>query len=86
MKMQKFWYLGFLGLIGFYFVPDAIHAFEVEGHWLEAQGLLWFGWFLCFWPEEADTKEEENVKETKGENTYLVETIESLLSDENSEL
>jgi len=55
-QMQKTWYLGFLGLIGFHQFP---HAWEVlSGQSQDYWGLLslmWFLWFLNFLPERAPT-------------------------------
>ncbi len=51
MKMQKHWYLGFLGLIGVYKFPSVLDFFQGFGQWWELLNLLWFIWFLYFIPE-----------------------------------
>ncbi len=51
MKMQNYWYLGFLGFIGFYKLGDFLTALQAGGNWLALTGPLWFLWFLDFIPE-----------------------------------
>jgi len=50
VKLQKHWYLGFLGLVGFYELPDILEAFRGSGSPWNLAGLLWFLWFLNFLP------------------------------------
>lgn len=52
MKLQKRWYLGFLGLIGIYKFHDAINAFSGATSWVDALSLGWLIWFLYFIPEK----------------------------------
>lgn len=51
MTFQKHWYLGFLGLIGVYELPQIIGVFQTDGSWWDLMGVLWFLWFLYFVPE-----------------------------------
>jgi len=57
MKMQKHWYLGFLGLVGLYKIPTLIAAFNGTGHWSDYLNVLWFLWFFYFVPEDKAEKE-----------------------------
>ncbi len=50
MTFQHHWYLGFLGLIGVYELPNLIEAFQADGSWWDLTGALWFLWFLYFVP------------------------------------
>ena len=52
MKLQKHWYLGFLGLIGLYKIPTVLVFIDGGGHWLDLANLLWFLWFFHFIPEK----------------------------------
>lgn len=52
MRLQKRWYLGFLGLIGIYKFNDSIAAFSGSTSWIEALSLGWLIWFLYFLPEK----------------------------------
>lgn len=55
MKMQKYWYLGFLSLIGFYRLPLMLDYLQgAENSWLVLTNLLWFLWLLNFIPEFSD--------------------------------
>lgn len=60
MTFQKYWYLGFLGLIGIYELPQLIGALQADGSWWDFTAALWFLWFLYFVPETgaAATKSE----------------------------
>ncbi len=51
MARQKHWYLGFLGLVGIYELPQLIAAFQPGGSWWGLTAALWFLWFLYFIPE-----------------------------------
>ncbi|KFM98799.1 hypothetical protein D0U04_14720 [Bacillus clarus] len=59
MKMQKNWWLGFLGFVGVYKFPNVIDAFQGEKSWLTLISLIWLLWFGYFIPEK---KEEEEGK------------------------
>lgn len=54
--MQKHWYLGFLGLIGFYKLQLAVAPFSGQGPWSDALNLLWFLWFSYFLPKQRTEK------------------------------
>lgn len=57
MKMQKHWYLGFLGLVALYKLPTLWAAINGAGHWMGFSGVLWFFWFFYFVPgTEIDTE------------------------------
>ncbi|PCI02924.1 MAG: hypothetical protein COB78_11590 [Hyphomicrobiales bacterium] len=57
MKMQKHWYLGFLGLVGLYKLPTLISLFQGTGSWWDLSNALWFLWFFYFVPEsKAETE------------------------------
>lgn len=58
MRMQNHWWLGVLGLVGFYKLPLIVAAFAGAGSWFDYLNLLWFLWFLYLIPEE-DRKEGE---------------------------
>ena len=51
MKMQKYWYLGFLGLIGFYKAPTIWAVIADGAHWMGLSNLLWFLWLFYFVPQ-----------------------------------
>ncbi len=51
-KLQKHWYLGFIGLIGFYKLSTVINYFQGNGSIWELINLLWFLSFLYFIPED----------------------------------
>jgi hypothetical protein len=51
MQMQKRWWLGFVGLIGFYKVPDMVLAWHGRESAWEFLSLGWFLWLLYFVPE-----------------------------------
>ncbi|PFW58539.1 hypothetical protein COL13_06705 [Bacillus cereus] len=57
VKMQKNWWLGFLGFIGIYKIPGMIEAFQADGSWLKLIGLIWLLWFGYFIPEKKDKEE-----------------------------
>ncbi len=48
--MHKYWYLGFLGFIGFYKLPETISYFQGTGTLWDLSNILWFLWFLDFLP------------------------------------
>lgn len=52
MKMQQHWYLGFLGLAGFWKLPLIVEFFQGSESWWDLANLLWFLWFLYWIPEE----------------------------------
>ena len=49
-KWKKHWYLGFLGLVGFYELPHIIQFFNTGASAWVLLGLLWFLWFDYFIP------------------------------------
>lgn len=51
MKLQKRWWLGFLGLIGFLKLPAFLEALHGEGPKWELLSVTWFIWLLYFVPE-----------------------------------
>lgn len=53
MRMQKRWWLGFLGLTGVYKFPDIIAAWNGQASAWEYIYLSWFIWLLYFVPENA---------------------------------
>lgn len=57
MKMQKNWWLGFLGFIGIYKIPGMIEAFQADGSWMKLIGFIWLLWFGYFIPEKKDKEE-----------------------------
>ncbi|MFK5978925.1 MAG: hypothetical protein QM488_08580 [Rhizobiaceae bacterium] len=59
MKMQKHWYLGFLGLVGLYKFPTLWAALNGAGHWSDFLNVLWFLWFFYFAPETKKDAEEK---------------------------
>lgn len=54
MKLQKYWYLGFLGLIGIYHLPALMATFQGDGSWWGMTNALWFLWFVNFIPERRN--------------------------------
>ncbi|MEE9363533.1 MAG: hypothetical protein V3U92_13125 [Cellulophaga sp.] len=54
-KLEKYWYLGFLGFIGFYELPLVLNYFQGNGSIWSLTHLLWFLWFFHFAPKN-DTK------------------------------
>jgi len=67
MRMQKHWYLGFFGLVGFYKLPTLIAFFSATGTWWDAANVLWFLWLLYFVPEqEADTEAATDAGKSTG--------------------
>lgn len=59
MKPQKYWYLGFLGIIGLINIPGVYEKIMSGGSLWSLVNLLWLLWFLNFWPE-ADQSEAAN--------------------------
>lgn len=58
MHMQKRWWLGFVGLLGFLKLPAILAALDGTGApWglLDYLALTWFLWFLYFVPETRRT-------------------------------
>jgi hypothetical protein len=55
--MNKYWWLGFLGFIGFYKLPEVIDFFQGTGNWFVLINLLWFFWFLEFIPQKKKNQE-----------------------------
>ncbi len=54
-KTNKYWYLGFLGFIGFYKLPEVLLLFQQKNSIWEFTDLLWFLWFLNFLPKKNKT-------------------------------
>jgi len=50
--LQPHWYLGFLGFIGFYKLPNVIDYFMSGGSALILFDLLWLLWLLYFLPQD----------------------------------
>ncbi len=59
MRMQKYWYLGFLGLVGIYFLPEVTKVFSGEASLWKLTNILWFLWFLNFIPDGKSEKRED---------------------------
>jgi|TARA_R110001632_G_scaffold41641_2_gene104836 hypothetical protein len=59
MIMQKHWWLGFLGSIGLYKLPEVLSYFQGTGSALDLLNLCWLLWFLYFLPEENTDKVEK---------------------------
>ncbi|MCW9130787.1 hypothetical protein OF830_07405 [Bacillus paramycoides] len=57
MRMQKNWWLGFLGFIGVYKIPSMIDAFQGDKGWFSLIGFIWLLWFGYFIPEKKDKEE-----------------------------
>lgn len=54
-KLQPYWYLGFLALIGVWHLPEVwAYVAQGQGAWHSLLGLLWFGWAFNFLPEVVD--------------------------------
>lgn len=51
MKFGKYWWLGFLGLIGVYQTPMMIDVISNGGSYLKLINVLWYFWFLEFIPK-----------------------------------
>lgn len=56
MRLQKYWYLGVLGVVGIYAFPDLTKVFSGEHSLWSLTNLAWFLWFLNFLPEDAPTE------------------------------
>ncbi len=55
-QFQRHWYLGFLGLIGFWTFPSVLEAFQNGRPWWDFLNILWLLWFLYFLPEAAPSE------------------------------
>ncbi|MEL7119135.1 MAG: hypothetical protein AAFO07_06840 [Bacteroidota bacterium] len=55
LQFKKHWYLGFLGLIGFYELPHVMDFFNQGASAWALLGLLWFLWFEHFSPTMKQT-------------------------------
>lgn len=53
--MQENWWLGFLGFVGIYKLPDILGAFHGDNSPWEYIYLSWLLWLLYFVPEKART-------------------------------
>jgi len=49
--MQKAWYLGFIGIVGIFRLPEVLSVFN-GGDLRQLLSILWFLWFLFFLPVE----------------------------------
>lgn len=49
-KKDKHWYLGFLGFIGIYKLPEVLLIFQENTSIWQLTNLLYFFWFLYFIP------------------------------------
>ncbi len=52
--LQKYWYLGFLGIIGIYQWPEVLAFFQGEASFWVLSDLLWFLWFSYFIPQKKN--------------------------------
>ncbi|MEH6525696.1 MAG: hypothetical protein V7723_06455 [Sneathiella sp.] len=68
MKMQKYWYLGFLGLIGLYKLPVFWTALTGTGHWSDFLNILWLLWFFYFVPETKPEATTQDRSENLGDS------------------
>jgi hypothetical protein len=50
---EKYWYLGFLGFVGFYELPVVMAYFQGTGSAWALASLLWFLWFSHFIPKRT---------------------------------
>ncbi len=57
-KFDKYWFLGFLGLVGFYKISSIISYFQGQDSFWELSNILWFSWFFYFIPKKVTTKEQ----------------------------
>lgn len=54
-KMQTYWYLGFLALVGVWKAPDVwAYLTAGQGDWTVLINLLWFGWLFNFVPSRVE--------------------------------
>lgn len=51
MKMQKRWWLGFIGLVGVWKAPTVLAAVRGDGSAWDFLWLTWLIWLLYFIPE-----------------------------------
>lgn len=54
MKMQKHWYLGFIGIVGLYKLPGVLGYFQGAGTVWDVANVLWLLWFLYLLPEDRE--------------------------------
>lgn len=50
LMLNKYWWLGLLGLIGFVYINDIRNVFINGGNYFLLLNLLWFSWFIYFIP------------------------------------
>ncbi len=53
---DKYWFLGFIGLIGFYKLSSIFNYFQGQASIWELSNMLWFIWFLYFVPKKIIEK------------------------------
>lgn len=58
MQVPKYWWLGFLGLIGLYKLPDVVAAFNGDKGPIEYLYLTWLLWLLYFVPQKPPSGRE----------------------------
>ena len=58
-EFDKHWYLGFLGIIGFYEFHQVIAFFNGHASFWALTSLLWFLWFLYFIPNKKRATSKE---------------------------
>ena len=54
-KLDTYWFLGFLGFVGFYKLTLIINCFYGQETFWELLNVLWFSWFLYFIPKKKIT-------------------------------
>lgn len=57
MQLRKHWYLGILGLVGFWELPSVIDAIQGSAPMWKLSGALWFLWFLELVPKAKSTED-----------------------------
>jgi len=50
--LKKYWYLGFLGLVGIYELPEVLEYFKGNASVWALTNLLWLLWFDYFLPRK----------------------------------
>jgi hypothetical protein len=55
MSFHKRWWLGFLGLIGIYKLPDVLAAYSGDKGPIEYLYLTWLIWLLYFVPQKQSS-------------------------------
>jgi ribosomal protein S18 acetylase RimI-like enzyme len=52
LTLNRYWWLGLLGLIGFVYMNDVRNVFINGGNYFLLLNLLWFSWFIYFIPSK----------------------------------